>query len=415
MAGLKTSPPPSADARGAAPQGDGFFLGAALRKNWLAKLMPDSLFGRLALLLGVAVVSSHVLALTLLFELHPRPGMPPGPNAVGTPLTHNNPGPLRWDMGQPLSPGVATVPTQFGGPDGPPGPPTLGLLLDIAVRLGALLLAAWVGARWLSDPVRRLAGAARELGLNIHRAPLPESGTLECREATRVFNQMQQHIRAQLEQRDQFVAAVSHDLRTPLTRLALRVESLQDAGDRQRFGRDIAEMDTMIRATLDYLRGAADAEPWVNLDLTALVGSLVEDQQDAGHDVAVEPGDGMPIAPLRAQASALRRCISNLLDNAVRYGGAARVRLMHDAQGVCVVVLDRGPGIPEAELAQVLQPFYRVEASRNRNTGGVGLGLASASDIARQHGGSLQLSNRVGGGLQAELRLPRVAAHATCS
>lgn len=415
MAGLKTSPPPSADARDAAPQGDGFFLGAALRENWLAKFMPDSLFGRLALLLGVAVVSSHVLALTLLFELHPRPGLPSGPNAVGTAQTHNNPGPLRWDMGQPLSPGVATVPTQFGGPDGPPGPPTLGLLLDIAVRLGALLLAAWVGARWLSDPVRRLAGAARELGLNIHRAPLPESGTLECREATRVFNQMQQHIRAQLEQRDQFVAAVSHDLRTPLTRLALRVESLQDAGDRQRFGRDIAEMDTMIRATLDYLRGAADAEPWVNLDLTALVGSLVEDQQDAGHDVAVEPGDGMPIATLRAQASALRRCISNLLDNAVRYGGAARVRLTHDAQGVCVVVLDRGPGIPEAELAQVLQPFYRVEASRNRNTGGVGLGLASASDIARQHGGSLQLSNRVGGGLQAELRLPCVAAHAKCS
>ncbi len=345
--------------------------------------MPDSLFGRLALLLGVAVVSSHVLALTLLFEMRPdmRPGMPPpgsGPSAQ------------HWEPGSPP----------------PHGPPPAGIALDIGVRLAALLLAAWVGARWLSDPMRRLAGAARELGHNIHRAPLPEAGTLECREATRVFNQMQQHIRAQLEQRDQFVAAVSHDLRTPLTRLALRVESLQDAGDRQRFGRDIAEMDTMIRATLDYLRGAADAEPWVTLDLAALVGSLVEDQQDADHDVAVEPGDGMLIAPLRAQASALRRCISNLLDNAVRYGGGARVRLTQDAQGVCVVVLDRGPGIPEAELAQVLQPFYRVEASRNRNTGGVGLGLASASDIARQHGGSLQLSNRVGGGLQAELRLP---------
>lgn len=407
MAGLKTSPPRSAHARGA------FFRGVALRRNWLAKLVPDSLFGRLALLLGVAVVSSHVLALTLMFELHPRPGMHPPPEAMAAQDTLDAPGPPPWGMGRPpLQAFPDSAPPHFRGGDGPPGPPTLGLLLDIAVRLGALLLAAWVGARWLSDPVRRLAGAARELGLNIHRAPLPESGTLECREATRVFNQMQQHIRAQLEQRDQFVAAVSHDLRTPLTRLALRVESLQDAGERQRFGKDIAEMDTMIRATLDYLRGAADAEPWVALDLAALVDSLVQDLQEAGHDVAVESGGSVPLAPVRAQASALRRCISNLLDNAARYGGAAQVQLSEDGQGVCVTVLDRGPGIPEAELAQVLQPFYRVEASRNRNTGGVGLGLASASDIARQHGGGITLRNRVGGGLQAELWLPRQAADA---
>ena len=401
MAGLKTSPPRSAAARVAAPRGGAFFLGAALRKNWLAKLVPDSLFGRLALLLGVAVVSSHVLALTLMFELHPRPGMLRPPEAM------ESSGPPPWGVDQPQPEHAGSPPAHFRRPDGPPGPPTLGLLLDIAVRLGALLLAAWVGARWLSDPIRRLAGAARELGLNIHRAPLPEAGTLECREATRVFNQMQQHIRAQLEQRDQFVAAVSHDLRTPLTRLALRVESLHDAGERQRFGKDIAEMDTMIRATLDYLRGAADAEPWVALDLAALVDSLVQDLQEAGQDVAVEPGDSMPLAPVRAQASALRRCISNLLDNAARYGGVAQVRLTEDAQGVRVTVLDRGPGIPEAELSKVLQPFYRVEASRNRNTGGVGLGLASASDIARQHGGSVSLHNRPGGGLQAELRLPR--------
>lgn len=368
---------------------------------WAERWLPDSLFGRLALLLGVAVVTSHVLALTLMFELHPPPGMHRPPEAM------ESSGPPPWGMGQPPPEHAGSPPTHFRGPDGPPGPPTLGLLLDIAVRLGALLLAAWVGARWLSDPVRRLAGAARELGLNIHRAPLPEAGTLECREATRVFNQMQQHIRAQLEQRDQFVAAVSHDLRTPLTRLALRVESLQDAGDRQRFGKDIAEMDTMIRATLDYLRGAADAEPWVALDLASLVGSLVEDQQDCGHDVALDMADAAPLAPVRAQTSALRRCLTNLLDNAVRYGGTAQVRLEEDGEGVRVTVLDRGPGIPQEELTKVLQPFYRVEASRNRNSGGVGLGLATASDIARQHGGSVTLRNRPGGGLQAELLLPR--------
>ncbi len=368
------------------------------------RCLPDSLFGRLAWLLGLTVLCSHVLALTLMFEM--RPDMRPDLRADG-PLPRPPPGAVHWGSGAPPPPPhLDPSDNRHHG-----GPPPAGLLLDIGVRLGALLLAAWVAARWLSDPIRRLAGAARELGHNIHRAPLPEAGSLECREATRVFNQMQQHIRAQLAQRDQFVAAVSHDLRTPLTRLALRVESLQDAGERQRFSRDIAEMDTMIRATLDYLRGAADSEPWVALDLAALVDSLVEDQQEAGHDVAVEPCS-TPVALVRAQASALRRCINNLLDNAVRYGGGARVRLTEDAQGVCVVVLDRGPGIPEAELTEVLQPFYRVEASRNRNTGGVGLGLASANDVARQHSGSLQLSNRAGGGLQAELRLPRLVAPA---
>jgi len=373
---------------------------------WVERWLPDSLFGRLALLLGVAVVTSHVLALTVMFELHLPPGKHPPPDAARLA------GPSPWGVGQPpphtYSDAPPGLPRDFQGPDGgPPGPPAWGLLLDIGVRLAALLLAAWVGARWLSDPVRRLADAARALGHNINRAPMSEAGTRECREATRVLNQMQQHICAQLEQRDQFVAAVSHDLRTPLTRLALRVESLPDASERQRFGKDIAEMDTMIRATLDYLRGAADAEPWVVLDLAALVDSLVQDQQDCGHDVTLEPLPAVSLAPVRAQAGALRRCMANLLDNAVRYGAGAEVRLTEDAQGVCVTVLDRGPGIPEVELSKVLQPFYRVEASRNRNTGGVGLGLASASDIARQHGGSVVLRNRGGGGLWAELRLPR--------
>ena len=352
--------------------------GVSLLHTWRARLasgaercLPDSLFGRLAVLLAVAVISSHVLALTMLFEM--RPDFPPGMPPPGLPLP-------------------------------PHGPPPLELLLDIGVRLSALLLAAWIGARWLSDPVRRLAGAARELGHNIHRPPLPESGTRECREATQVFNQMQQRIRAQLDERDQFVAAVSHDLRTPLTRLALRVESLRDAADRQRFAKDVAEMDTMIRVTLDYLRGAADAEPWVPMDMASLVESLAHDQQDCGHDVQALTLPSVP--PVRAQPTALRRCISNLLDNAVRYGGSARVRLVPAGPMLRVLVHDDGPGIPEAELAKVLQPFYRVEGSRNRHTGGVGLGLAAAHDIARQHGGSLQLRNRPGGGIEAELVLP---------
>lgn len=386
----------------------GLSLRAAGRSHvaaWAARCLPDSLFGRLALLLAVAVLSSHVLALTLLFEMRPdfKPGFPP-PGPLATPSSLAPPSALGQSARpQPQDASFAEPPPHRGpGPHG--GPPPEGLLLDIGVRLTALLLAGWVGARWLSSPVQRLADAARELGHNLHRPPLPETGTRECREATRVFNQMQQRICAQLEQRDQFVAAVSHDLRTPLTRLALRVESLKDDTERQRFGKDIAEMDTMIRATLDYLRGAADAEPWMPLDVDSLVSSLAHDQQDCGHDVAVEgPACG---APVRVQSSALRRCITNLLDNAVRYGGGARVQLLQAGSTLRVLVRDQGPGIPEGELTKVLQPFYRVEGSRNRHTGGVGLGLAAAHDIARQHGGSLQLRNRPGGGLEAELALP---------
>jgi signal transduction histidine kinase len=351
----------------------------------LARCLPDSLFGRLAVLLVVAVISSHVLALTLLFEM--RPPFPPGMQAAMPPGA---------------GPGLPPLMAPPGGP--PRGPPPAGLLLDIGVRLSALLIAAWIGARWLSDPVQRLAAAARDLGHNIHRPPLPETGTRECREATRVFNQMQQRIRAQLEERDQFVAAVSHDLRTPLTRIALRAESLSAAADRQRFAKDVAEMDTMIRVTLDYLCGAADAEPWVMLDVASLAQSLVHDEQDCGLAVQAEPMPAVP--PVRAQATALRRCIRNLIDNALRYGGGARLQVVCAGSAVHVVVHDDGPGIPEAELAKVLQPFYRVEGSRNRHTGGVGLGLAAAHDTARRHGGSLHLRNRPEGGLEAVLALP---------
>ncbi|MBK9441658.1 MAG: HAMP domain-containing protein [Comamonadaceae bacterium] len=342
------------------------------------RLLPDSLFGRLAMLLVVAVVTSHVLALTLMFEFNPHP-----------------PPPL---------PGL-------GGQGGPPvghAPPhlfQLGLLMDISVRLAALILAAWVGARWLSEPVRKLAAAAKALGRDIHRPAMPEDGTLECREATRVFNQMHGRIQQQMAQRDQFVAAVSHDLRTPLTRLSLRVQSLADPDQRHAFARDIVEMDEMIRTTLDYLRGIADLEPTVLLDLSSLLTSLAEDAQDCGQDVRFE-GAALS-APLQVQALALRRCIANLIGNAVRYGKRARVGLEDRADRLVITIDDEGPGIPEDELDRVMMPFYRLESSRNRHSGGVGLGLATAHDIAQKHGGSLSLVNRPVQGLSAILSLPR--------
>ena len=354
------------------------------------RLLPHSLFGRLALLLGVTAVASHVLALTLLFETSPAfrpPPPPPPPPLVLVP----------W-----AGPGPAGMPP----PPGPAGMPPVGLVLDIGVRLGALLLAAWVGARWLAAPMRRLAQGAAELGQDVRRAPLPEEGTLECREATRVINQLQRNIQTQLAERDQFVAAVSHDLRTPLTRLALRVEYLDDAQQRQRFAKDIGEMNDMIHATLDYLRGAAPDEAWVRLDLAALVESLVSDFQEAGMAVVLAQG-GPAAPPVRGQAAALRRCLGNLLENAVRYGEQASVSVTQQLGEVHVTVCDQGPGLPASEWAKVTQPFYRVEGSRNRSSGGVGLGLSIARDIALRHGGTLALRNATGGGLEAVLELPR--------
>ncbi|MDO9315751.1 MAG: ATP-binding protein [Burkholderiaceae bacterium] len=342
----------------------------------LQRLLPATLFGRLALLLLAFVLVSHVLALSVMFGLVPPP--PPSPG--------------------------------FPPRAGPPPMMHVGLLLDIGVRLGALTLAAWIAASWLSRPMKRLAAAAHDVGRNIggDRAGascshLVEEGPLECREAARVFNRMQAQIRQQFDERDRFVAAVSHDLRTPLTRLRLRAESLADAGQQAQFRQDIGEMDQMISATLDYLRGAATAEATVRLDVQALAESLAEDQQACGHEVRCVGR----AAPLPAQASALRRCLCNLVDNAVRYGGSAHLQLIDSATDLRIEVRDHGPGIAPDELDKVLAPFYRIEGSRNRQHGGVGLGLSIAHDIARQHGGTLTLRNAGDGGLIATLSLPR--------
>ena len=340
---------------------------------WLRPRLPATLFGRLALLLLVFVLVSHVLALTVMFELRPHPDAAFARRA--------------------------------------PPLPTLGLLLDIGLRLAALTCAAWIAASWLSRPIKRLAAAAHELGRSVgldqavraERAPLPEEGPRECREAARGFNRMRAQIHQQLDERDRFVAAVSHDLRTPLTRLRLRTEGLHDAAQRAQFAQDIGEMDQMITATLDYLRGAAAAEAVVRLDVHALVASIAEDQQACGHDVVARGS----AAPLPARASALRRCIGNLVDNAVRYGGSAQIHLIDAGHALRIEVHDRGPGIAAAELERVLEPFYRLETSRNREHGGVGLGLSIAHDIARQHGGSLTLRNARRGGLVAVVELPR--------
>lgn len=348
------------------------WLGAA--RSRAQRWLPATLRGRLMLMLFVAVIASHVLTLTVVFELAP----------------------YSWDMVQPPPESWPDVPDDIWY-----SPATL---LDIGVRLLALLLPAWLGARWLSEPLRRLAQAARELGTDIHRPPLAEAdGTLECREASRVFNQMQACIRQQMADRDRFVAAVSHDLRTPLTRLRLRAENLPEE-DRLRFSRDIEEMDVMLTATLDHLRGVARAEPMAQLDIQDLLESLVDDERACGHDVRL---CGRAAAPIAAQATALRRCVGNLVGNAVRYGGAAHITLIDTGDAVSIRVRDFGPGLPPAELDKVLQPFYRGPGAP-RHAQGMGLGLSIVQDIVQRHGGYLQLDNAPDGGLIALVSLPRL-------
>ncbi len=370
-----------------------------------------TLFGRLALLLMGTALLSHVLALTLVFRVMSGgrgelPPPPPRPQAFGQAGREAGP---QVPMVSASRPGPGHPPDTFGppGPHRPHGPSTWGMAADVAIRLGAILLAAWVAARWLVRPIQRLAQAAHALGEDIDRPPMAEDGPLEVREATRTFNQMQARIREQISDRDRFVAAVSHDLRTPLTRLRLRTEGLADEAERERFRRDIAEMDQMIAVTLDYLRGAAAAEERVSLDVAALAHTVAEDLQDQGHSVQVH-GHAQP---LNAQPNALRRCLDNLVDNAIRYGERADIHLIDQPEVLRIEVRDQGPGLPDAELTRVLAPFYRVEGSRNRAHGGVGLGLAIALDIARRHGGGLTLRNGPGQGggrgLVATLTLPR--------
>jgi len=227
---------------------------------------------------------------------------------------------------------------------------------------------------------------------------------MEVRRAAAAFNTMQARLQTYLREREQMLGAVSHDLRTPITRLRLRAELIEDEALRAKFARDLAEMEAMTAVALDFLRGVNKDEPVQPVDVTALLESLQADSEEAGHDVTVQ---GEMQTPYPAHPLALKRLLSNLIENAIKYGARASVTVEDKAAQLRIVVADEGPGIPEEQLEQVFEPFYRIEGSRSRDTGGVGLGLSVARDIARAHGGELVVRNRVGGGLEAVLTLPR--------
>lgn len=276
------------------------------------------------------------------------------------------------------------------------------------LRFVAICVLAFVAVRFAVQPLRDLARAADALGRNIYRPPLPVSGPLEVRSAAMSFNSMQRQLTESFAGRARFLTAVSHDLRSPLTRLRLRVEMLPDPQWRERLRGDLDDMEAMVRATLDAVQGIEVTEARHEIDLDSMLEGLAEDAREAGHAVTVE---GRAARPVAGYPRNLKRCLQNLLDNAIRYGGEASIHVVDDGRAVRVAICDNGPGIPdETMLARVFEPYFRGNAARTDGTGassGTGLGLTIAQSIAATHGGTLTLRNRTAGGLEAELVLPR--------
>ena len=272
------------------------------------------------------------------------------------------------------------------------------------IGIGLTGLAVWV-ARGITRPLGRFAEATVRLGADVAAAaPLDEGGPSEIREVARALNTMQAQIRRLLEGRTHMLAAVSHDLRTPLTRLRLRTEFVEDDQERAKMLKDLDEMEAMIHAALAYVRSDESGESPVTVDIGDLLEEIRIEMVEAGHRVRLERPGGIP---LEGRSLALKRALRNLLENAVTYGGHAEIRVAMTPLGITVTVEDGGPGIPDEELEKVFTPFYRVEPSRSRDTGGVGLGLAVARAVIREHGGDITLSNRHEGGLRQTVVLPR--------
>jgi signal transduction histidine kinase len=319
-------------------------------------------------------------------------------------------------MGPGFSPGGAFFTVQVALRDGTwvtfdsyLSPQATGMPLRLALRLlillGTVIVVSLVAVRWVTGPLSALATAAEKLGEDINRPPLPETGPSEAQRAARAFNTMQQRLSRFIADRTRIFTAMSHDLKTPITRLRLRAEMLEDEALRAKFAKDLEEMESMVTQTLDFMRDASTEEAVQRVDAMALLESLQTDYQDTGSRVEIE---GNVAQPYPGRPLALRRCLTNLVDNAIRYGGRATVKVEDAADRLTIRILDDGPGIPEQELEQAFEPFFRAEASRSRETGGTGLGLGIARNIARAHGGDLVLRNRPEGGLEAILTLPRI-------
>lgn len=278
------------------------------------------------------------------------------------------------------------------------------LLWQFFVLSAVTIVLVALAVNWVTRPLGELADAAERLGNDLEAPPLPEGGASELRRAARAFNSMQERLSRYLKSRVMALSAISHDLKTPITRMRLRVELIEDAALRASLLRDASELENMVRSALEFIRGLESVEPAQPTDINALIASVCDDFSESGHEVAIE---GSAAAPYPAQTQALKHCLVNLIDNACKYGGSARISIDDHPSELVIRVRDSGAGVPEAELEKVFEPFYRCEASRSRDTGGTGLGLAIARNVAQLHHGRVSLRNHPEGGTEAMLELPR--------
>lgn len=283
---------------------------------------------------------------------------------------------------------------------------TFQTLISLGVAGLVLTICAILIARGIAGPMRNLAAAAEALGRGEAVRPLPEVGARDIRHTAAAFNRMRERLQRFIEDRTRLLAAIGHDLRTPITTLRLRAEFVADDENRERMLATLDELRAMTEATLTFAREDAAEEPTRTVDIGALVESLCEDLSELDLDVTV-----VQSAPVvyRCRPDALKRAVRNLVENAVRYGERARVSVRTRPEAVDILVEDDGPGIPAEAMETVFAPFFRLETSRNRETGGVGLGLSIARNVARHHGGDIHFAN-IGTGLLAVLSLPHAEA-----
>jgi signal transduction histidine kinase len=339
----------------------------------LTRLLPRSLSGRMTLIIVLGLVVAQAAALFL--HLQMRASM----LAVG--------------QMHPGMPGFAPVPMR--------------LLWNAALTFVTVIGMSLIAVRWATRPLHRMASAATAFAHDLDAAPLAEAGPLEVRRAAEAFNFMQRRLRRLVVERGRALAAVSHDLRTPLTRMRLRAELVDDPVLQDRLNADIDAMEGMVNSVLAYLRGLEDSEPIQPINIHALLSSIVEDAQALGRPVTLLEPAAAPPAPYPGKLSVLRRAVINLVDNAAAHGQRVTVHIDDSPAALAVVIEDDGPGIPEADLDRVTEPFVRLDSARGLHSGGVGLGLAIVRDAAAYHGGRLMLANRREGGLRATLVLPR--------
>lgn len=279
------------------------------------------------------------------------------------------------------------------------------LLLQTLILYVVVLIPVLLATRRIAAPLRTLASAARNFTPGGADGPIEERGPGDVRSVIAAYNALSLRVNAMLDEKDRMLGAIGHDLRTPLAALRVRIESVEDDEDRNRMADTIDEMNRTLDDILSLARLGRPSEPPTETDLSALIDAVVEDFRDL--DLAVTFDEETPRLRMKLRSGLMRRAVRNLIENAVKYGGGAEVRLVPSEHSVAIDVCDHGPGIPEDKLALVFDPFTRLETSRNRDTGGIGLGLALAQAIVRNAGGDISLANREGGGLIATIRLPR--------